>query len=175
MSHCVEQGLNERCQRLRGPGSSYDVMSRRSILGFWAQMKGLLVQAVTPDAVYIQPTPAGEHVPQSWHIRSQPQLWWVLKHDLTCSNRRGCTHIHTWARAHKNNKAHSCANTAKSLTITLLSILWDSEARLTDDTSERALAVCTCSLGACSGQRALINIWRETIHTVRYSLQDWDV
>lgn len=63
-------------------------------------------------------------------------------------------------------------DTGKSLTITLLSILRDFVTRLTFDACKGTLRVCTYSLGACSGQLALINICCGTTQTVRHSLQD---
>lgn len=53
MSHCVEQGTDDWCQSQRGPGSSYDVMSR-SILELLPQMRRLWVHATTPHVIYIQ-------------------------------------------------------------------------------------------------------------------------
>lgn len=154
--HCVEQELDERCQRRRGPGSSYDVMSRRSILGFWAQMMGLQGQSCHTWCC-LHTTWTSWDVQQSWHAHPQPRLCWVLRQGQACLNRRGSyTHLCSSVQT----KAHSCTNKAKSLTITLLPILRDSETRLTDDTCEGALCVRTRSLGACSGQRTLINIWQ---------------
>lgn len=124
------------------------------MMGFW-------VQAVIPDAVYIQPEPAGNmgnmllaHSPlTATLVRCGGKAWHVwMKEDET----------RTCAQVYKHNKAHSCTNTAKNLTVTLLSVLRHSETGLTDDTCEGTLCVCTCSLGACSRQRTLINIWYET-------------
>lgn len=62
----LRKDQHERCQRRRGPRSSYDVMSGRNILGLSSSDDlGLLgFEAVTPDAVYIQPDPAGKVAPR---------------------------------------------------------------------------------------------------------------
>lgn len=54
MSLSFERGSDGWCQRERDAGSSYDVMSGRSILGSLAQERSF-VQVVTPDAIYRQP------------------------------------------------------------------------------------------------------------------------
>lgn len=45
VSHCAEKGSDDLCQRRTVAGSSYDVMSRRSILGFWVQMMGFWISS----------------------------------------------------------------------------------------------------------------------------------
>lgn len=173
MSLCLEQGSEEWCQRRRGPRSSYDVMSGRSILGFWAQMMGLWGQSCHTWCCL--------HTTwSSWHTTShlQLQLCKLLKQGLACLNRGGnYTHAHTLTQGHThkhvpvlkhiNKQKQSWTDTAKSLTIALLSILRDFVTRLTFDAFERTLCVFTYSLGACSRKCALINICHGTTHTVR--------
>lgn len=137
VSHCVVQGWNEWCQRWRGPGSNYDVMSGRGILGFWTQIRGGLSGSYL---LHIMPFTAA---------RSP----FTFVSDFQARKSHKYTHLFG------TTKAHSYTNRAKSLTFTLLSILRHCKAGLTRDTRVGTICVCTCSLGACGGQRALINIW----------------
>lgn len=145
MSHCVEQGTDDWCQSQRGPGSSYDVMSR-SILELLPQMRRLWVHATTPHVIYIQHKAAEKQICRANEIL----LGVAVK-----SGMFGKPDLHTPGLKHANISKDIPPQT---LTIAPLSILRDSKTGLTDNTCERTLSICTCSLGAGSGQGTLINI-----------------
>lgn len=126
---------------------------------FWSKLSHLILFTYNLNQLGNMFNRVGTFTPNPDFVGYYSMIWHAWKEEAT----------HTCAQVYKHNKA------AKSLTITLLSILRDSEARLTDHTFKGTLCVCTCSLGACSGQCTLINIWRETTHTVRHSLQYWNV
>ena len=105
---------------------------------FWAQIKGVLgVISLTPNAIHSC----------------------TFTFVSNFQERNSHTHTHTHTHLFGTTKAKSCTNTAESLTVTLLSILRHRKTRLTCDTREGTLCVCTCSPGACGGQRTLVNIW----------------
>lgn len=108
MPLCLEQGSDEWCQRRRGPRSSYDVMSGRSILGFWAQMMGLWGSKLSHLMLFTY------NLIQLAHSTSAATLLAIKARSCMFEQRRklyGHTHWHTHKHVpvlkHINKQKHS--------------------------------------------------------------------